>query len=258
MRAAPAFIAALLALARPSAAQSGPARPSRPLQQAYMVIADGARTREQGEILLAAYEARGSPRHDAYPRLMLSTQVQGAKPGFWIVVAAICRDREVANLLSTFLRKQNSAAHVREVQVEAPENLRLAVIERSEVLYEDEGAGGAGPKGGRRKKTVARSWSVNQRCPLNQEGCGYVIPPRGLAAAGPSGAAVIPYTVDPTQGSQAYLEADIPEPFLQENDVADGRCDDAVPGTVGGYWETQAHRVLRVARAVTRCHEYGD
>jgi Tol biopolymer transport system component len=166
-----------------------PAAVSKPgLQPGFMVIADGGATRDEGEAKLAAYEQSGYPANGKYPRLVDSSTVVGLKPGFWIVVAGVARDEAVAKALDAFLRHRGLGSYVRMVEVEAPDDLRLLVVGRSQVACQEEGY----PK----LKGRTRSLQLLSEEPCHGECGGSGAEPFSSSRVGKGGRVALLYTAD--------------------------------------------------------------
>lgn len=139
--------AMLIAFAGPTTAEEKESG----LKEAYMVIADGSKNKAEAEEKLKAYIKKGYPQHMGgknefrarcifeniydYPKLMLSNEIKGLNPGFWIVVTAIADDRKVADTLSRFIRSLGQASYVRQVWVKRPEEVKLLILDFDKMLY---------------------------------------------------------------------------------------------------------------------------
>ncbi|OJT22040.1 hypothetical protein BO221_25205 [Archangium sp. Cb G35] len=175
------------------------------LKPAFIVIADGAKTQAAAAAKLKSYKAKHLPEHGDFPKVMDSSTIKGLNPGFFIVVAAIPANEEVANTLAAFIRKTLQGAYVRRVEVEAPEALRLLAIERVKV-HDSE--------------PDSISYTLHQEDPMR-----YSI--RGRSYPSPDNGLVIPFTVDSTlpqkfrvsenhkEEMSIYCETDNPEQLKQ-------------------------------------------
>jgi len=246
------------------------------LRPAFMVIATGATQKAEAQAQLVDYRERGWPRHDDYPVLVESATIAGLNPGFFIVVAAVPEDEAVATTLVSFLRELGVSAYHRSVQVERPEALRLAVVERSTSTFSSYGRDGS-LLGTPEDEPVARL-AVSQACPepagdvrdryaYHQKHCPESRTLRGVSVTAQGGRAILPYTVDESLDGRIYLE--YPREFEAPTHCSglfDGR-DHRVGGTAEQpiytgdtrvYHELGADLVLRIEEAVWSCTEGGD
>jgi hypothetical protein len=115
---------------------AGTAKPSGG-EPAYMVIVDGSS--DLTEAKLVAYDKQGFSRYGSYPKLVDSGTIQGLRPGYWVVIAAVARDKNVAQRLNGFLGALGAKPYVRKVEVAKPDDLRLLVIRGSKLRCERKG-----------------------------------------------------------------------------------------------------------------------
>ncbi len=157
-------------------------------ETAYMVIVDGSPDLTEAEAKLVAYDKQGFPRYGDYPKLVESASVEGLSPGYWVVVAAVARDKTVARRLNAFIGALGGKPYVRKVQVGKPDDLRLLAIGGGKLRCERKG-----------KRTITgriRGFHLLQEeeCHGECEGQGGV--PFITARASKNGGVVLPYTAD--------------------------------------------------------------
>lgn len=173
--------------ASPKPTASTAAKPSGG-EPAYMVIADGASDFTLAEAKLVAYDKQGFPRYGSYPKLVDSSTIQGLKPGYWVVVAAVARDKSVAQRLNGFLGSLGAKSYLRKVEVDKADDLRLLVIRGSQLRCERTG-----------KRTItgrvrAFYLLLEEECHGECEGQGGT--PFITSRAGKNGGVALPYTAD--------------------------------------------------------------
>ncbi|AKJ04194.1 hypothetical protein ATI61_101712 [Archangium gephyra] len=202
------------------------------LKPAFIVIADGAKTQAAADAKLKSYKAKHLPEHGDFPKVMGSSTIKGLNPGFFIVVAAISADEEVANTLAAFIRKKLQGAYVRRVEVEAPEALRLLAIERVKV-HMDYGL-----------EPDPISYTLHQ-----EDSMRYSI--RGRSHLSPDNGLVLPFTVD----------SSLPQQFrISENlkDEMSMYCETDNPAKLKQGFGPGDVLVLRVPELNVHCRIAGD
>lgn len=203
------------------------------LKTAYMVIAGGDKDKDAAEIKLKQYKNKLYPYHGEYPKLLNSSDILGLNPGYWIVVAAVSQDKDVAEELNRFLRILGGDAYVRKVKVKDPEDLRLFVIGASEAISEDM------PARGQTAYFKLRERSESQ----------VFAPERGLSVCAEDGYTVIPYTTQ-WQGSELHLICDAVESFHKKWRSARSA---AVCNPRNWRFENTNKRILKVQRVDCFC-----
>ena len=160
---------------------------------------------------------------------MDSSTIKGLNPGFFIVVAAIPADEEVANTLAAFIRKKLQGAYVRRVEVEAPEALRLLAIDRV---------------------TVSEPSIEPVTYTLLQEGATNNLP-RGRSRVSPDKGLVIPFTVDPGKHPRFFIDE-------SHGDTVAFYCDSHEPEKLRQGLGPEDPLVFRVPEMVVGCMIAGD
>lgn len=105
----------------PPASVPAPAVEAGP-RTAWMVVLAGSAAHDEAEQRhAAALTDPRTPAVGAHPRLLLSDDVEGLKPGFWIVVGATVDDEATAAAIAKAMGARWEGAYTREVRVPAAE-----------------------------------------------------------------------------------------------------------------------------------------
>jgi hypothetical protein len=100
--------------------EEAPPEPPPPVkaEDGWMVVAASNKDKARVEALFAEYQSKGLPAHGDFPKLMSSDGIEGLKPGFWLVVAAISSDSPTARAIEMGLEEMGETnAYIREVNM---------------------------------------------------------------------------------------------------------------------------------------------
>lgn len=218
-------------------------------EPAYMVIADGSPDFALAEAKLVAYDKQGFPRYGDYPKLVDSSTIAGLNPGYWVVVAAVARDKSVAQRLSAFIGSLGGKPYIRQVQVDQPDELRLLVVRGAKLQCER--------KGKRAITGRIRGFHLLQEeaCHGECEGQGGV--PFITARASKNGGVVLPYTAkqvptngvlhigcehEPTDFGQAHVACTLP----------------GVLGNDGPRFDANGGPITEIGAVTAECFDYDE
>lgn len=141
-------------------------------ESGYMVIVNSSAEKVEAQRMLDQYVKGGLPKYwdgngesRKFPRLVSSSEIEGLEEGYWVVVAAIADDEEVAETLSNSIRTLEPKSYIREVAAEKANDIRLLIlkprvmeINGMEVSIKD---------------TVHSFYTLQQRCYTDDECTGF-------------------------------------------------------------------------------------
>jgi hypothetical protein len=86
----------------------------------HLVIVEGDRERERAELEERMWHAEGWPVSGDWPKLLHSDEIEGLKPGFWILALGFYESPESAQAMVAYIHSLGGAAYPREVELDLP------------------------------------------------------------------------------------------------------------------------------------------